>query len=112
MMKCLRGLLVLVVLLGAGCTSDPIEGDEASEVVKRCCEQVRSKVKIAKDIESDQFEGQCGACRRGESKARCGSAAEKLQHTVKTAYGDEVTPYECTTMRKSLQELGIGGISE
>ncbi len=101
-----RGGLVLVVAL-CGCQSDPIETDEASGVVSRCCTEARERVETVKDRETAQFQTWCNACRRGQPKSQCLSSAKKIQHAAKSAYGEFTTPVSCTTMLSGLQELGI-----
>ncbi len=99
--------LVLGVLVVGSCKSDPIDSEEPSGVVSRCCAEARERVETVKDRESDQFRKWCSACRRGDSKGGCASAAKNVLHAVKGAYGDFGTPSSCSAMMGQLQELGI-----
>ena len=90
-----------------GCTSDPIEGDEASVIVKACCTEAQERVATVKDVATDDFRDRCNACRSGESKRSCASAASKLNDTVKHAYGEFSMPLSCSRMKTELAELGI-----
>lgn len=105
-MKRVLSLLWIAAVVG-GCTSDPIESDEPTAIVNRCCAEARARVASVKDVESTQFGARCNACRPGESKKACATAAKKILHTVKGAYGDMSTPSACTTMLDSLGEHGI-----
>lgn len=104
-----RRLAMLLVWVSslAGCTSDPIEGDEASKVVKACCAEAQQRVASVKDVATDDFRDRCNACRPGESKRSCASSAAKLHATVKGAYGEFTMPMSCTRMQRDLAELGI-----
>ena len=94
-------------LVVVSCKSEPIDSEEPSGVVSRCCGEARDRVETVKDRETAQFQKWCNSCRRGDPKAGCASAAKKILHAAKGAYGDFGTPASCSAMMGSLRELGI-----
>lgn len=97
----------LVVAMGAGCKSEPLPDDRANDTLESCCSEARERVTSIKDVETDRFRESCGACKQGNSKRECASGAAKVQEAVRQAYGNEVLPVSCTTLKSSLAELGV-----
>ncbi|MFW5738774.1 MAG: hypothetical protein ACOC1F_00265 [Myxococcota bacterium] len=91
----------------AGCTSDPIEDNQPSVVVKACCAEARERITTVADVATDDFRDRCNACRPGSSKRSCAAAASKLHDTIKHAYGEFSMPMSCTRMKAKLAEHGV-----
>ncbi|HNS95988.1 MAG TPA: hypothetical protein PLJ27_00380 [Polyangiaceae bacterium] len=98
---------VLLISIVLACQSDPIESPEPAAALGRCCAEARSRVETVKDRETAQFQKWCNACRKGDSKASCLSAAKNVLHATQNAFGEYGMPVSCSAMMQSLQESGI-----
>ncbi len=110
MSKARLGMMVLAAAVGleaTGCPSEPLTDDQANDIVQACCGEARGRIETVHDVESQRFRERCGACKRGNSKRECESAAGKVQSRVKEAYGDNPMPISCETMKSALEPLGV-----
>jgi len=105
----LAAAALLLSTLGAlpGCPSEPLKNDDANAVLSACCSEARERIETARDVETENFRGQCASCKLGNSKGECESGAAKVQRTVRTAYGGDMMPTACVTMRAAMKPMGI-----